>query len=150
MIDGVLGLDGAPGHGNVFYSLFAAGLVDADIFGMCLAAGGSSNGTFTVGHLDSRLFTGEFAWAPYSGGSSAGSYQLEMASVGLGGKPLNVSGLPRNAIVDSGTNVLLLPRDVFAAVAAGFGGLCDGGTKLVGICGLPNGLYSYGLYSYGL
>ena len=42
-------------RGNVFSQLHKAGFVDHDIFGMCLARGSSSNGTFTLGGLDPRL-----------------------------------------------------------------------------------------------
>ena len=58
-IDGVIGLAGRPGKGNVFESLRKGGYIGEDVFGMCLARGTTSNGTFTVGGLDPRLYTGE-------------------------------------------------------------------------------------------
>ena len=63
--------------------------------GMCLHRGTRSNGTFTVGGLDPRLYTGEFAWAKNVGGG--GLYEMPLAGITVGGKPVKVRARPPSA-----------------------------------------------------
>ena len=42
----------------------------------------------------------------------------------------------KSAILDSGTNVLLVPSPIFAAMTETFEGLCQQGAKLKGVCGV--------------
>jgi hypothetical protein len=135
-IDGVVGLAGAGGKGNVFESLRAAGYIDQDMFGMCLAQGTKSNGTFTVGALDPRLYTGEMAWAKNLGGMG-GLYEMPLSGISVGGKAIKVAR--KSAILDSGTNVLLVPSPIFDALTEAFEGYCQAGAKLKGICDVPAG-----------
>jgi hypothetical protein len=127
---GVVGLAGRAGKGNVFESLRKGGFIKQDMFGMCLAAGSTSNGTFTVGGLDSRLFKGEFSWAKNVGGG--GLYEMPISSISLGGQPVHTTS---TAILDSGTNVLLVPTPIFSSFRTAFANLCKAGHKLKGICG---------------
>eukprot|EP01051_Picozoa_sp_SAG22_P001135 SAG22_NODE_41_length_25488_cov_6.133719_10_plen_259_part_00 len=146
-VDGVLGLAGAgAGPGNVFELLYRGGFVEQDLFGMCLAAGNTSNGTFTIGGVDTRLYTGEIAWAPDVGGSGvgglAGLYQQQLAGIAVGKTVLNGSAFQQVAILDSGTNVLLLPSPLWQPVAAAFRAHCTlahGQPSLKGLCGLRPG-----------
>ena len=135
-IDGVVGLAGAARNGNVFESLRSAGYIEEDMFGMCLAQGTKSNGTFTVGALDSRLYTGEMAWTTNLGGMG-GLYEMPLSGISVGAKPIKVAR--KSAILDSGTNVLLLPSPIFAAMTESFEGFCQQGTKLKGVCDVPAG-----------
>jgi hypothetical protein len=63
--------------------------------GMCLHKGTRSNGTFTVGGLDPRLYEGEFAWAKNVGGG--GLYEMPLAGITVGGKPVKVRARPPSA-----------------------------------------------------
>ena len=121
----------------MFESLRAGGFIDEDMFGMCLAQGSTSNGTFTVGALDTRLYTGEMSWAPNIGG---GLYEMPLSGITVGGKAIKVAR--KSAILDSGTNVLLVPTPIFDAITEVFLGYCQAGSKLKGICNVPAGTKS--------
>ena len=45
-----------------------------------------------------------------------------------------MAGLKSSAILDSGTNILLLPTEAFAGLKASFVALCSATTKLAGLC----------------
>ena len=70
-----------------------------------------------------------------------GLYEMELASMSVGSKPIKL-GLRKHAILDSGTNVLLVPTPIFDAVKEAFLGMCQAGAKLKGVCGVPKGTKS--------
>ena len=70
-----------------------------------------------------------------------GLYEMELASMSVGSKPIKL-GLRKHAILDSGTNVLLVPTPIFDAVKEAFLGMCQAGAKLKGVCGVPKGAKS--------
>ena len=80
---------------------------------MCLHKGTTSNGTFTVGGLDSRLYTGQFQWAKNVG---AVLYEMPLAGITVNGKAVACSR--KTAILDSGTNVLLVPTPIYTSITA--------------------------------
>lgn len=121
-----MGLAGGPGKGNVFESLRKGGFIDGDTFGMCLHKGSTSNGTFTVGGLDPRLYAGEFAWSKvwltciimcdvcsddvlhsalgcdiWQNLGGDGLYEMPLTGIAVDGKPVKVAR--KSAILDSGT-----------------------------------------------
>ena len=96
----------------------------------------TSNGTFTVGGLDPRLYTGDFAWAKNVGGG--GLYEMPLASITVGGKPVQLAR--KSAILDSGTNVLLVPTPVYNGIKQAFLGQCQAGAKLKGVCTVQRAL----------
>lgn len=65
-----------------------------------------------------------------------GLYEMPINGITLGGQSV-VSG-PR-AILDSGTNVLLVPTPVFDSFRKAFKALCDAGKKLKGVCDVAPG-----------
>ena len=70
-----------------------------------------------------------------------GLYEMELASMSVGSKPIKL-GLRKHAILDSGTNVLLVPTPIFDAIKEAFLGMCQAGAKLKGVCGVPKGTKS--------
>lgn len=132
----MVGLAGRGGNGNVFESLRKGGFIKEDMFGMCLKEGTKSNGTFTVGGPDPRLYTGEFAWSKNLGGE--GLYEMPISGMNLGGSAIDL-GNRKTAILDSGTNVLLVPTPIFNGVKQAMLGQCQAGKKLKGVCDVPSG-----------
>eukprot|EP01126_Amoeba_proteus_P012892 TRINITY_DN1535_c0_g1_i4.p1 TRINITY_DN1535_c0_g1~~TRINITY_DN1535_c0_g1_i4.p1 ORF type:complete len:446 (-),score=86.50 TRINITY_DN1535_c0_g1_i4:108-1445(-) len=135
-IDGLVGLiqSGPNDPTDVFLSLFEAGSVPQNIFAMCLLmqpGPGGSNGTITFGGIDSTLYTGAIQWTP----NTNQGYSMSLQSLNVFGK--HVTEVASEAILDSGTNVLLLPDDAFNAVAEVFYQSCSNGSNLVGICNVP-------------
>lgn len=112
-IDGVVGLAGGPGVSNVFQSLYAQGALPKDEFGMCFVEGKVSNGTMTVGGTDPRLHTGPFQKTP-NAGAPYGFYGFRFGSAGISVAGSTIQGTGDSLfILDSGTNVLLLPETQF-------------------------------------
>lgn len=109
---------------HVLAQLVASGAC-RNIFGLCLHDGASSHGTLTVGGADSRLATGLIKYVPdlrpnISAPSSDGGaihagvhgFGVRVASMMLGVVGIEWSG---TAMLDSGTNILILPSDVYTA-----------------------------------
>eukprot|EP00931_Biecheleriopsis_adriatica_P054981 TRINITY_DN32418_c0_g1_i1.p1 TRINITY_DN32418_c0_g1~~TRINITY_DN32418_c0_g1_i1.p1 ORF type:complete len:431 (+),score=69.67 TRINITY_DN32418_c0_g1_i1:67-1293(+) len=107
-IDGVIGFT-MGGNSNVYKQLVAAGKC-ADVWALCMHEGSQSNGTLTIGGADSRLADGQITYVPDSG---ALFHSVSVASLKLGESTIEVG---ESAILDTGTNVLLLPSAVFAQV----------------------------------
>jgi hypothetical protein len=108
-IDGVMGFTMASKK-NVFTQLVAAGKSD-NIWAMCMTQGSKSNGTITIGGVDPRLSVdGKVNYVPDAG---RGFREVAVASLDLGGSGSSGTasiGINSNAILDTGTNVLLLPK----------------------------------------
>lgn len=112
----LVGLAGNDGEANTFQQLYAAGGLESDLFAMCFQAGKVSNGSFTAGGLDSRLYTGEVQWTPNPSAGN-GFYGLQHTSQGITIDGQVVAGTAgAQAIVDSGTNILLLVETQFNAL----------------------------------
>lgn len=62
---------------------------------------------------------------------------MPLSGISVGGKPIKVAR--KSAILDSGTNVLLVPSPIFEAMTESFEGFCQQGTKLKGVCDVPAG-----------
>ena len=143
-IDGVMGIAGPAGSKNVFSSLVAAGALPKNMFGMCFVQGKTSNGTITFGGTDPRLYEREITYVPDTG---AAFYSVELKTISVAGKavPATSSG---GAILDSGTNVLLLPTEMFDGVKTSFTNLCDHGAKLPGVCNTTKTIFDGTCYDY--
>jgi len=107
-IDGVIGFT-MGGSSNVYKQLVDAGKCD-NVWALCMYEGSQSNGTLTIGGADARLADGPIIYVPDSG---LGFHSVSVASLKLGDSTIQVG---QNAILDTGTNVLLLPSTVFAQV----------------------------------
>eukprot|EP00747_Dinoflagellata_sp_TGD_P181006 gnl/TRDRNA2_/TRDRNA2_34401_c0_seq2.p1 gnl/TRDRNA2_/TRDRNA2_34401_c0~~gnl/TRDRNA2_/TRDRNA2_34401_c0_seq2.p1 ORF type:complete len:409 (+),score=52.38 gnl/TRDRNA2_/TRDRNA2_34401_c0_seq2:59-1285(+) len=108
LIDGVMGFT-AGGKGEVFGQLVAAGKCD-NVWSLCMYEGKQSNGTLTIGGVDPSLSDGPIVYVPDSG---IGFHAVKVANLKLGNESLEVG---ENAILDTGTNVLLLPSRVYSKV----------------------------------
>ena len=114
-IDGVMGFT-MGGEEDVFSQLVAAGKVE-NVWAICMKAGSKSNGTLTIGGVDPRLTDGPVQYVPDAG---RGFHSVSVASLSLGGgssssPPIDVG---EAAILDTGTNVLLLPSKLMKALQA--------------------------------
>jgi hypothetical protein len=114
-IGGVMGFTGG-GSEDVFGSLVNAGLCD-NVWGMCMHEGSKSNGTLTIGGVDPRLSVdGDVSFVPDVG---FGFHSVQVASLNLGGGDNSTAvsiKVNAAAILDTGTNILLLPTKVMSAL----------------------------------
>merc|ERR1712178_258111 len=104
-IDGVMGFT-QGGASNVFAQLVADGKCD-NVWALCMYEGTESNGTLTIGGVDPRLSEEPVAYVPDSG---IFFHSVKVASLKLGSATLQVH---QGAILDTGTNVLLVPSTVY-------------------------------------
>lgn len=105
-IDGVIGFT-MGSKKNVFSQLVGAGLCE-NVWGMCMYEGKTHNGTLTIGGVDPRLSDGPVQYVPDSG---RGFHSVKVGSLVLNSHSPSPStiGVGKSAILDTGTNVLLLP-----------------------------------------
>merc|ERR1719201_296307 len=120
-IDGVMGFT-MGGDKNVFASLVKAGHCD-NVWAMCMYEGSKSNGTLTIGGADPRLSVdGKVSYVPDSGRGfhevRVQSLQLTFPTAGGNTQGVNVDTIPidQSAILDTGTNILLLGSSVYKKV----------------------------------
>eukprot|EP01094_Clydonella_sp_ATCC50884_P014066 TRINITY_DN2441_c0_g1_i1.p2 TRINITY_DN2441_c0_g1~~TRINITY_DN2441_c0_g1_i1.p2 ORF type:complete len:459 (-),score=144.92 TRINITY_DN2441_c0_g1_i1:38-1414(-) len=154
VIDGVIGFafdSGSSFRGtSPFQSLVNSGQI-ADQFAMCLHA--DDGGVLTLGGADMKYASGEFEYTPLV--KSLGGYVLyviKMTDILVGGASIGVepSVYARNGfggtVVDSGTNVLLLPSAAFAGIKKTVqAAMCP--SSVPGVCNDP-GLWSGECYKY--
>eukprot|EP01061_Rhynchopus_euleeides_P034454 TRINITY_DN58269_c0_g1_i1.p2 TRINITY_DN58269_c0_g1~~TRINITY_DN58269_c0_g1_i1.p2 ORF type:complete len:429 (+),score=160.78 TRINITY_DN58269_c0_g1_i1:37-1323(+) len=144
-IDGVLGLAGPSTGLNTFELLVKAGKLPANVFAMCFVEGKTSNGTITFGGVDPTLYTGSISYVPDTGGLQF--YSVELKSISVAGTSAAGTSSQR-AILDSGTNILLLPTDMYKSVRSVFEGLCDSGASLPGVCNTTRSIFDSYCYDY--
>eukprot|EP01128_Nolandella_sp_AFSM9_P000640 TRINITY_DN10790_c0_g1_i1.p1 TRINITY_DN10790_c0_g1~~TRINITY_DN10790_c0_g1_i1.p1 ORF type:complete len:452 (+),score=123.78 TRINITY_DN10790_c0_g1_i1:174-1358(+) len=112
VIDGVIGFACKTSFGLPIplQALVNAGKVK-DMFSVCLDED-LVGGILTLGGADPSLYTGSFSYTPlvYAGGL----YAINLQNIGIGPHSTGVQ-LPQ-LIVDSGTNILLLPANAFNAM----------------------------------
>jgi len=111
VVGGLMGLGGFDGE-DVLATLANAGKCDR-IWGLCMYEGRKSNGTMTVGGVDSNLADGPITYVPNNGFIYD---TVDVASMSVNGQTIAVND---GAILDSGTNILLLSPKVFSQVQSG-------------------------------
>ena len=121
VIDGVMGFT-QGGKEDVFAQLVAAGKCD-NVWAICMHEGSVSNGTLTVGGVDPRL--SDKVEYVKDVGQGFHSVQVESITVGASaaaaspsvavGKDVPVGNA---AILDTGTNILLVPKSLLAPLQA--------------------------------
>jgi hypothetical protein len=112
-VDGIIGLAGSTSFGRPepIPALHQAGMI-ANSFAFCFA--NRTHGRFMVGGAAAGTYRpGSTQWVPLSG-----EYSITMTSILVGGVAVQFSSA--DAILDSGTNVLLLDSDTFSAVQGQF------------------------------
>lgn len=103
-----------------------------DGFSMCLRPQG---GALTLGVDHSK--DPNFKWTEIS---QEQWYNVEINDIKVGNQSIGLSWYDLNwnsVIVDSGTTLLILPSDIFAAVQKQFVALCSRGVNLPGVCNSP-------------
>mmetsp|Transcript_15712 Transcript_15712/g.38754 ORF Transcript_15712/g.38754 Transcript_15712/m.38754 type:complete len:424 (+) Transcript_15712:41-1312(+) len=130
-ICGVMGLLGSS-TSNVFQSMVKAGVVESNVWAICLSQGSEGNGTLTFGGIDERLYNGTVGYTPNTGGMF---YAMELSGgVQINGVPVDSTVGQKEAILDSGTNVLLLPTSDFQNTKKVFLNSCDPNNNWHGVC----------------
>jgi len=78
-----------------------------------------------MGGTDPSLYTGNFGYTPIVPGE--GFYSINMTDILVDGKSIGqpYSSYSSNAIVDSGTNILLLPDELYGPLDSTFQSLCS-------------------------
>ncbi|KAL6061412.1 Aspartic peptidase domain-containing protein [Balamuthia mandrillaris] len=157
-IDGVIGFSfpGASSWGGVapYEQFVQAGLID-NVVSMCLNA--NEGGVITLGGADPSLYHGSIQWTPLIN-TDFPAYTINMTDIQLNGVSI---GLPpiyytynagQGCIVDSGTNIFLLPSKPFAAVQATLQKLFKCSTSSeqapAGVCGNKNNLFTGNCFKY--
>ena len=123
---------------NVFAELVAQGKAD-NVWAICMNDGPISNGTITIGGVDER-FVASGSKVEYVPDSGRGFHSVTVASITLGGQRAGghkersttaATTIPVNeiGILDTGTNVLLLPRKLMNSLEAS---MCVG--SIAGAC----------------
>jgi len=117
-IDGVMGFTMGTKM-NVFAELVKQKKCD-NVWALCINNGGKGNGTLTVGGVDPRLSTDTPTYVEDVGN---GFHSVQVNDMMLGNTSLKVSG---SAILDTGTNVLLVPTQAMKLLQSS---MCKPGLK---------------------
>eukprot|EP00466_Bigelowiella_natans_P011969 jgi/Bigna1/143557/aug1.79_g18265 len=135
-IDGIIGFayssQSSSGGPTAFESMVAAGVVD-NIFAMCLHGKGGQM-YFGSEVMKTAENLGEIKWVKQT---SEGFYPVRMLDLKVGGESIGVPPEIFNrgeAIVDSGSTAITLPRTAFDGLRDFFYKKCKNGAKLKGIC----------------
>ena len=96
--------------------------------------------------VDESLYTGDIQWTANTDGQEFYQVQVNSAEV-LGTTITSIAG---QAILDSGTNVLLLDQQPFTDIANAFTSSCATGSNLHGVCDVPANatIFDGACYSY--
>ena len=113
-LDGILGLGfqslAEDGVTPVFNVMVDQGIVPAAQFQIFLDSKiGTTDAAIVFGGYDQQYFTGDLFWVPLQ---SENYYVIRIDGVAVGGNDLNQCDLGCNAIVDSGTSLLVGPSQV--------------------------------------
>jgi hypothetical protein len=72
------------------------------LWSICLQPGSVSNGTITIGGIDSRLYTGQVVYTPDVGQGQF--YEMNLNGISVGNTSVYID--EQQVIIDSGTNIL--------------------------------------------
>jgi len=124
VIDGVMGFT-QGGKEDVFAQLVAAGKCD-NVWSICMHEGSVSNGTLTIGGVDPRLSDK----VDYVKDVGQGFHSVHVESITIGGSSVTASSpaspadvgsvvqVGKAAILDTGTNILLVPATLLKPLQA--------------------------------
>jgi hypothetical protein len=146
-IDGVVGMAGPANPQSVISQLASNHAIPEWLWSLCLQPGAVSNGTITIGGIDSRLYHGQIQvrfsfflsfvaqrcvrqYTPDVGEGQFYSMQLEGITLGNNASIY----IDENAfILDSGTNILLVADETYSSMKNAFLEMCST-VNLHGIC----------------
>lgn len=139
-VDGILGMAYSSLACNptcvdpLFDTLVRTGKVKRDIFSICTATDG---GTITLGGSSPDFYERKLQYVPLSHGSVKHFYRVDVKGISIGGKRVDVPNFT-DAIVDSGTTVLVLAPSAYNAIKEYFQahycqvpGLCPSSSRQV-------------------
>lgn len=96
----------------LFDVLVETGKVKHDIFSICT---GLKGGVLTLGGSNPILFEGNLSYVPLATQSRELFYLVDVKSTSIGGKEVDLPFL-KNAIIDSGTTLLIVSKTTYAAL----------------------------------
>ncbi|XP_059958712.1 pepsin A-like [Mesoplodon densirostris] len=119
--DGILGLAypsiSSSGATPVFDNIWNQGLVSQDLFSVYLSNDDESGSVVQFGGIDSSYYTGTLNWVPVT---FEGYWQITVDSITMYGEPIACSN-GCQAIVDTGTSLLVGPTDAVANIQSYIG-----------------------------
>lgn len=112
-IDGIMGLSAVDKSESNFPSLISVlkdqGQIDSRVFGVSLGrTADKTDGALVLGDYDHAAVDGDISWADVQSGTALWKVQIDGAYVG--GNQVDF-GATRNAIVDTGTTLLVMPPE---------------------------------------
>ncbi|XP_076133778.1 pepsin A-like [Alosa pseudoharengus] len=123
--DGILGLAfpaiAASGATPVFDNMMSQGLVSQALFSVYLSGDSESGSEVLFGETDSSYYTGSLTWVPLT---SETYWQIQMDSVTINGNAVACTG-GCQAIVDTGTSLIVGPSSDISNMNAGVGATTD-------------------------
>ncbi|CAL8282594.1 unnamed protein product [Merluccius merluccius] len=129
--DGILGLAyprlAASGATPVFDNMMREGLVNQDMFSVYLSKNSAQGSVVTFGGIDSNHYYGAITWIPLS---NQLYWQIAMDSVTVNGQVVACNG-GCQAIVDTGTSMIVGPQYDIANIASGVGANSQNGQYMV-------------------
>lgn len=145
-VDGILGIgptdltEDTTTSGDIIPTVldnaFELGLVNSRQIGISFKPTTSlsdTNGEFTFGAVDSSMFTGPLTTVPITSVSPANEFVGIDQTITYGSWPGRTILSPTAGIVDTGTTLLLLPTDSFAAYQDVTGAVVDSRTGLLSL-----------------
>ncbi|KAM9223716.1 LOW QUALITY PROTEIN: pepsin A-like [Leptosomus discolor] len=140
--DGILGLAfpsiASSGATPVFDNMMSENLVAEDLFSVYLSSNEQSGSFVLFGAIDTSYTTAGISWIPLSAETY---WQISMESVTLGDQPIACTQ-GCQAIVDTGTSLLVVPNSVLNTLLNAFNADSSGQISCSAIDSLPN-LYYY-------
>uniref|UniRef100_A0A670Z8T6 pepsin A n=1 Tax=Pseudonaja textilis TaxID=8673 RepID=A0A670Z8T6_PSETE len=138
--DGILGLAyprlSASGATPVFDNMMSEGLVSQDLFSVFLSSDGQQGSFVMFGGIDSSYYTGSLNWVPLS---AELYWQITLDSITVNGQTIACSG-GCQAIVDTGTSLLVGPPNGIANIQNFIGGSQDSNGQYLVNCNAINEL----------
>ncbi|XP_068026183.1 pepsin A-5 [Melanerpes formicivorus] len=139
--DGILGLAfpsiASSGATPVFDNMMAENLVSRDLFSVYLSSNGASGSFVLFGAIDYSYTQNGISWIPLSAETY---WQVTMDSVYVGGQPAAcLQGC--QAIVDTGTSLLVVPNNILGTIFASFGANSNGQISCSALSSLPDLVY---------
>uniref|UniRef100_A0A670ZBA4 pepsin A n=1 Tax=Pseudonaja textilis TaxID=8673 RepID=A0A670ZBA4_PSETE len=129
--DGILGLAyprlSASGATPVFDNMMSEGLVSQDLFSVFLSSDGQQGSFVMFGGIDSSYYTGSLNWVPLS---AELYWQITLDSITVNGQTIACSG-GCQAIVDTGTSLLVGPPNGIANIQNFIGGSQDSNGQVI-------------------